>query len=261
MSDARTRPFLGLDLLDAGPWAVAALLAARPAEAPFAYLVTPNADHFVRLAREQALRPLYEQATWRTLDSQAVALAARVLGLAPPRVATGAEILAALLERHLRGGDRLTVIGLCPQGVAVLRLRLPGVEIAHHLPPAGLADNPAAFRLAVAFAQAHPARFTCFALGSPLQEGLAQATQSGPGATGIGLCIGAGLDFWTGVTPRAPRWMRKAGLEWAFRLFHEPERLWHRYLVVDPIILRFLLAERVRSRRRRGMRWPGAPPV
>lgn len=261
MSDAATRPFLGLDLLDAGPQAVAALLAARPAEAPFAYLVTPNADHFVRLARERALRPLYEQAAWRTLDSRAVALAARMLGLAPPRVAAGADILAALLERYLRAGDRLTVIGLCPEGVAVLRLRLPGVDIAHHLPPPALAANRAACRDAVAFAQAHPARFTVFALGSPVQESLARATQSGAGATGVGLCVGAGLDFWTGVTPRAPRWMQWAGLEWAFRLYQEPERLWHRYLVVDPAILRFLLAERIRGRGRGGMRWPADPPV
>jgi len=255
------RPFLGLGLLDAGPQAVAALLAARPAGAAFAYLVTPNADHFVRLAREQALRPLYEQAAWRTLDSRAVALAAGMLGLAPPAVATGADILAALLERHLRGGDRLTVIGLCPQGVAVLRLRLPGVEIAHHLPPPGLAGNPAACREAVAFALAHPARFTFFALGSPLQESLAQATKSGAGATGTGLCIGAGLDFWTGVTRRAPPWMRRIGLEWVFRLLQNPERLWRRYLVVDPAILRFLLAERSRSRGRPGLRWPADPPV
>jgi N-acetylglucosaminyldiphosphoundecaprenol N-acetyl-beta-D-mannosaminyltransferase len=256
-----TRPFLGLCLLDAGPQAVAALLAARPVSAPFAYLVTPNADHFVRLAREQAVRPLYEQAGWRTLDSRAVALAARILGLAPPAVATGADILAVLLERHLRASDRLTVIGLCPQGVAVLRLRLPGVEIAHHLPPPGLADNPAACRDAVAFALANPARFTLFALGSPIQERLAQATKSCAGATGTGLCIGAGLEFWTGVTRRAPRWMCRAGLEWMFRLFQDPKRLWRRYLVVDPAILRFLLVERSRSRGRPGLRWPADPPV
>lgn len=261
MSAAGSRLFLGLALLDAGPQAVAALLAARPATAPFAYLVTPNADHFVRLRRQAAWRPLYEQAGWRTLDSRAVALAACRLGLAPPQVATGADILEAVLERHLRQGDRLTVIGLCPDGVAVLRLRLPGIAIAHHLPPPGLAGNAAALAAALAFARAHPARFTLLALGSPLQESLAHSLKVVPGATGTGLCIGAGLDFWTGVAPRAPRWMRRIGLEWLFRLLREPERLWYRYLVVDPAILRFLLAERTQRRGRRGVRWPVRPPV
>ncbi|GAB0118798.1 WecB/TagA/CpsF family glycosyltransferase [Acidisoma sp. 7E03] len=244
----RGRRFLGLDLLDEGPEAVAARLAARPPQAPFAYLVTPNADHFVRLARHPELRPLYDAAAWRTLDSRAIAHAARWLGLAPPRPAPGADILAVLLDRHMRPGDRLTVLGLCPEGVAVLRQRLPGVAIAHHLPPMGLAQDPAAFERARAFAQAHPARFTLFALGSPLQESLALATISAGGATGTGLCIGAGLAFWTGITRRAPPWLRQAGLEWAFRLVMEPERLSHRYLVEDLAILRFLLAERTQKR-------------
>lgn len=242
------RPFLGLELLDEGPAAVAARLAARPAAAPFAYLVTPNADHFVRLARHPELRPLYDGAAWRTLDSRAMALAGRLLALAPPVPAPGADILAALLDHHLRPGDRLTVIGLCPEGVAVLRQRLPGVLLAHHLPPMGLAQNPAAFARALAFTRAHPARFTLFALGSPLQESLALATISAGGATGTGLCVGAGLAFWTGITRRAPPWLRQVGLEWAFRLMMEPERLSRRYLVEDLAILRFLLAERTQKR-------------
>jgi len=40
-----------------------------------------------------------------------------------------------------------------------------------------------------------------------------------------------------GTRPRAPRWMQRAGLEWAFRLAVEPRRLWRRYLVEDPVVL------------------------
>jgi len=255
------RLFLGLPLLDEGAERVAARLAARSPEAPFGYLVTPNADHFVRLARDPTVSMLYEEAAWRTLDSRAIAHMARVLGLTPPKVACGADILAALLNHHLRAGDRLTVIGLCHEGVAVLRLRLPQVEIAHHWPPMGLRDNPVAFAAALAFILAHLERFTLFAIGAPLQENLALATKSAGRATGIGLCIGAGLDFWTGVRRRAPRCLRRLGLEWVFRIFSEPERLWRRYLVEDRAILRFLLAERLRRRRRLGTRWSPGPRV
>jgi N-acetylglucosaminyldiphosphoundecaprenol N-acetyl-beta-D-mannosaminyltransferase len=65
--------FLGLSFLDAEAARVAERLARRPPDAPFAYLVTPNADHFVRLARLPDLYPLYERAEWRCLDSMAVA--------------------------------------------------------------------------------------------------------------------------------------------------------------------------------------------
>ena len=46
--------------------------------------------------------------------------------------------------------------------------------------------------------------------------------------------IGAVFDFYAGTSPRAPRWMRNAGLEWLYRLLTEPRRLWRRYLVSSP---------------------------
>jgi N-acetylglucosaminyldiphosphoundecaprenol N-acetyl-beta-D-mannosaminyltransferase len=252
---------LGLKLLDMEAEMIARLLAARPASAPFAYLVTPNADHFVRLRRQPALALLYQEATWRCLDSRAIAHGGRLVGLHMPAVATGADILATVLDLHLHPGDRITVIGLCSEGLAALRDRLPEVRIAQHRPPLGLLDNPSALAAALAFAVDHPARFTLLALGSPVQEMLARAIASEEGASGIGLCIGAGLDFWLGHKRRAPRLMRWAGAEWLFRLASEPERLWKRYLVDDWTILRFLVLERRQSREVRPPSWMPDPPV
>jgi exopolysaccharide biosynthesis WecB/TagA/CpsF family protein len=233
-----TIPFLGLCFLDLDAAAVADLLARRPADAGFAYLVTPNADHFVRLRRSPDLAPLYEHAAWRCLDSRALSHAARALRLRPPAVATGADILAAILERHLRPGDRVTVIGGDEAGLAALHRRLPAVIVAHHQPPLRLAHDPEGFSDTVSFA-----------IGSPLQERMAAAIQRADG-TGIGLCVGAGLDFWTGATPRAPRWLRRLGLEWIVRLAQEPRRLARRYLIDDWAVLRILVTARWRCRGR-----------
>ena len=48
----------------------------------------------------------------------------------------------------------------------------------------------------------------------------------------VPVCIGVGgtFDFLAGLTSRAPGWMQKYGLEWIFRLFQEPRRLWKRYV-------------------------------
>jgi exopolysaccharide biosynthesis WecB/TagA/CpsF family protein len=67
---------------------------------------------------------------------------------------------------------------------------------------------------------------------------LAAALARGGKATGVGLCIGAGLDFLVGVRRRAPAALRAANLEWLFRLACEPRRLSRRYLVDGPRILR-----------------------
>jgi N-acetylglucosaminyldiphosphoundecaprenol N-acetyl-beta-D-mannosaminyltransferase len=46
--------------------------------------------------------------------------------------------------------------------------------------------------------------------------------------------VGAAFDFHTGCVRQAPPWMREHGLEWLFRLWQEPQRLWRRYLVLGP---------------------------
>ena len=49
-------------------------------------------------------------------------------------------------------------------------------------------------------------------------------------AANVVLTAGACFDYLAGVIPTPPRWLGKIGLEWIFRLWHEPRRLWKRYL-------------------------------
>jgi N-acetylglucosaminyldiphosphoundecaprenol N-acetyl-beta-D-mannosaminyltransferase len=242
----RERGFLGLRFVDASAAAGAALIAARPPGAPFAYVVTPNADHFVRLRRMPNLRAAYEGAEWRFLDSTVTARAARLLGLTPPAVATGADMTAILLDHHLCAGDSVTVIGLEALVIAALRQRLPMITVAHFQPPRNLAENCAGFEEAVVFAVAHPGRFTFLAVGSPVQERLAAAICASGGGAGTALCVGAAVEFWVGSKPRAPQLMRDLGLEWLYRLCREPRRLAGRYLGRDWAIFGLLLEERLR---------------
>ncbi len=41
----------------------------------------------------------------------------------------------------------------------------------------------------------------------------------------IAMGVGGAFDFISGVIPRAPKWMRKLGLEWLFRLYQQPKRI------------------------------------
>jgi N-acetylglucosaminyldiphosphoundecaprenol N-acetyl-beta-D-mannosaminyltransferase len=51
------------------------------------------------------------------------------------------------------------------------------------------------------------------------------------------LAVGAAFDFHAGTLAQAPPLLQRAGLEWAFRLAHEPRRLWRRYLRLNPLYL------------------------
>ena len=73
------------------------------------------------------------------------------------------------------------------------------------------------------------------AMGNPRQE-LWAATQIAALGVPI-LCVGALLDFYAGKVRRAPRWLQRSRLEWAWRLILEPRRLARRYLIGNPSFL------------------------
>ena len=64
--------------------------------------------------------------------------------------------------------------------------------------------------------------------------------------------VGAAFDFHAGLVPQAPNWMQELGLEWAYRLAHEPRRLWRRYLRYNPRFVAAFARQWARSRLRRG---------
>lgn len=59
------------------------------------------------------------------------------------------------------------------------------------------------------------------------------------------LPLGACLDFYTGSVYRGPRWMTDRGLEWLTRLVIEPQRLWERYMVGNPLFFYRLFKQRI----------------
>ncbi|MEA2738341.1 MAG: hypothetical protein QOH05_1648, partial [Acetobacteraceae bacterium] len=142
-------------------------------------------------------------------------------------------------------GERITIVGLSTVALRAMVARCGMAPPAHYDPPMGIERDPDAFDAAVAFVDANPARFVFLAVGSPRQEQLASAIASRGGATGTGLCVGASLEFLAGTRRRAPRFMRRMGLEWLFRLGTNPRRLFRRYLIDSPVVLALLLKQRL----------------
>jgi N-acetylglucosaminyldiphosphoundecaprenol N-acetyl-beta-D-mannosaminyltransferase len=237
----RTVRLLGMNFADLTVAKAAEAIAARPEGAPFAYVVTPNADHLVRVSHDAALAEIYRKAWMRLLDSRVVAGMARLLGFLVPHVATGSDLTALLLEKYVRPGERITIVGMRPAWIPGLMERCGLAQPAHYDPPMGFDGDSDGFAQAVSFISAHPARFVFLAVGSPRQERLAAAVVVAGGAIGTGLCIGASLDFLTGAQRRAPTWVRGSGLEWAFRLASDPRRLARRYLVDSPRVISLFL--------------------
>ncbi len=246
-SDPAGVSLLGLDFAPLDLAAVLRLLAERPAGAPFAAVVTPNADHLVRLTQQPALLPLYRDAWLRLLDSRVVARVAGGFGLPAPPVVPGSDLTAALFAQVIAADEPVTVLGGEPDVVAAVQARYGLCRLAHHNPPMGFDRDPEAIARAIGFIEANPARFTFLAVGSPRQEVVAAALVKRGKATGIGLCIGASLLFLAGQERRAPGLVQRAGMEWAWRMAQDPRRLVRRYWGNTTIIR--LLWQEAKSRR------------
>lgn len=222
------------------PGRVLAWLAARGADSPFAYVVTPNVDHMVRLGKagqgaDSWLWSAYRQADLCLSDSRVLSRLAALCGVALP-VVPGSDLVRAAFDGLLAPGDRICLIGGTPITAAALAARFPALDIRHHDAPMGLLRDPEARADAIAFARETRARLHLLAVGSPQQELLAWEMARAGGLGGTALCIGAAVEFLVGARARAPRLVQRAGFEWAWRLLAEPRRMWRRYLVEGPAI-------------------------
>jgi len=67
----------------------------------------------------------------------------------------------------------------------------------------------------------------------------------------VPFCMGVGgsFDVVAGKTNRAPDWMQKAGLEWLYRVYQEPRRMWKRYAKTNPLFIWLLLKEIIRNKK------------
>lgn len=154
----------------------------------------------------------------------------------------GAELMIELCRRSARAGLPIALIGghddmQLAELSRRLRAECPDLDIrcsiAPPFAPMDLADEKAMI-MAI---RASGARLVFVGLGCPKQERwMARHTHDIP-AMLIG--VGAAFDFNSGRTRTSPRWVHRAGLEWAWRLAVEPRRLWRRHLFGST---RFLLA-------------------
>lgn len=209
----------------------------------FKYIVTPNVHHMVKLLEDPTtMRPLYEGA-WRVFcDSRVLSRLARVNGLKLP-VITGSDLTADLITRAANHGLTIAIIGPTQAACARLQEKYPGLQVLLHTPKMGFIRSELEVRKCVDFVVKAQAPLVFLAVGRPQQEMLASRIAEHPQARGVGLCIGASIDFLTGAQGRAPVWVQKVGLEWFYRLISNPRRFTRRYLLESPQIFYFVCLE------------------
>ena len=225
-------------------------LAASLDGAHFRYVVTPNVDQIIRYHEDPQFRQIYADATYVLLDSRFLARWLAIVRGQRLRVCTGSDLATYLLERVSGKDDRIVLVGARSAQARRVSAQFGLRDLVHIDPPMGfIDDSDEVERCLQQIEAASPFRYCFLAVGSPQQELLAWQLQRRERARGLALCVGASINFLTGVERRAPRWMQQAGIEWLFRLLQDPARLARRYLVRGPRIFVLLPKLRIVLRR------------
>ena len=194
-------------------------------EARSVIAVTPNAEIVLEAQRNRALRAVIRSAELVLADGTGVLQASRLQGKPLHHRVPGIDFCSALLARMAELGQRVFLLGGV-EGVAEeagerLSARYPGLVIAgtHN----GYFDAEESYELIEQINAAAP-DLLIVCLGSPKQEIWMKRCQE---RLLVVMMFGLGgtLDVYAGRVKRAPERWRSLGLEWLYRLLHEPKRL------------------------------------
>ena len=162
-----------------------------------------------------------------------------------PENVRGSEIMWRLCHQAALDGVSIYLYGGSPQTIEALQTRLeqafPNLDIAGAESPPFRTLTPEEDEAVVERINNSGAGLVFIGLGCPKQDHF--ASEHSDRIDAVQVCVGAAFDFHAGNKKTAPTWMQKNGLEWVFRLYQEPGRLWRRYLVTNTLFVQQLLRQ------------------
>jgi N-acetylglucosaminyldiphosphoundecaprenol N-acetyl-beta-D-mannosaminyltransferase len=209
-----------------------------------------EASLLASLIRDQELARSLESAGAIFPDGVALMLLARTRGVRLPSRVPGPSFLLAACAYGVSRGWRHFLYGGAPGVPDALARRLsadyPGIAIAGTFsPPFRPLTAPEEGEVARMIGRANPT-ILWVALGSPKQE-LWAASHVGKMQVPLILPVGAAFDFHSGARPWAPGWVRKCGMEWAFRGATGGRRIFLRNLACVSTVALYLAQSALRS--------------
>jgi N-acetylglucosaminyldiphosphoundecaprenol N-acetyl-beta-D-mannosaminyltransferase len=210
-----------------------------------------NVAKLISMRRDPLLREDVCSSDIINVDGMGVVWGARLLGLRVPERVAGIDLMEAVLRLCNEQGFRPYLLGtrqdVLLKAINNLMRRYPSLEIAGYrngyFTPAEETDVVRSIR------NANP---DCLFVGisSPMKERFNRKYARQLGVPFV-MGVGGSLDVLAGRVQRAPHWMQRSGLEWAYRVAQEPRRMWWRYLSTNSTFLGLMGYELARRAFRR----------
>lgn len=192
-----------------------------------------NANKLYLMARQPRLRQIVHDADL-VIPEWAVVWGARQLGLPPLEHIGGIMLVRAFMPFATEKGLRFYLLGSKQEVVHTLAEKLlmeyPNLKLAgfHH----GYLTKPGIEEEVILHIQQTKPDILLVGMGSPKQEYWIDSNRSRLGVS-VSMGVGGSFDVLAGLKKDTPDWARGRGLEWLYRLLHDPGPYWRRYLVTN----------------------------
>ncbi len=201
--------------------------------------------------KDPSLNIIYNSADMVTADGVPLLWASKWLGKSIRGRVTGLDLLPEFSKVAAQKGYKFFFLGAGP-GVAeklsrVLKKKYPELKITGtYSPPFSKSFSDEENKKMIELVNKSDADVLWVSLTAPKQDfWIAEHFEKLNVHIAIG--VGAAFDVVAGNIKRAPLWMQKAGMEWFFRLIHEPGRLAKRYLVEAPMFIPLVIKQKFKK--------------
>jgi N-acetylglucosaminyldiphosphoundecaprenol N-acetyl-beta-D-mannosaminyltransferase len=199
----------------------------------FHQVATANVDFLIHSMRDKELQAILCSCDLVVPDGMPIVWATRLMGPGLKERVSGVDLVPRLARLSSERGYGIYLLGASEQSslraAESLKQRFPGLRIAgRHSPPIASLEEMDHEDILGRIERAKP-DILLVALGNPKQEKWVAMHRE---RLRVPVCMGVGgtLDFLSGTTERAPKWMQDSGLEWLHRACQDPGRLARRYL-------------------------------
>lgn len=208
------------------------------------YIVAINVDVVIKIEKDEYLKKITDEADLTLVDGKPLIWIAKWHKHPVKAKISGSDMVPELCKVAATKGYSIFIIGgadgIAEKARESLERELPGIKIVGtYAPPFGFEKDQAELkRINMMINDFHPdILIACF--GCPKQEKWIYENYKEYDAK-VSICAGATVDFLAGNVNRAPRWMSNNGLEWLYRFFQEPRRMFKRYFIDDLKIIRLI---------------------
>lgn len=202
-------------------------------------LVTPNLDHLIKLQKDKEFYEVYQKAEWVVCDSRILYFLSKLLKRSFPEAIPGSSFFTAFYEYHRDDSDCNIFLlgareGIAKKAMERINQRMErGIVVGAHSPSFGFEKNEEECEELVRIVNESGANIVLVGVGAPKQEKWIMRWKDQMPGVKLWMALGATIDFEAGTLQRAPQIYRKIGMEWLYRFFKEPKRLFRRYFVDD----------------------------